>query len=221
MKINIFLYILFAVILTPCIYLHAYDWTEKIDVEVTEVPYRDVYAFLGIHFEPSGQLTAESSNGASITSKLTGFGMGLMSARKEDFQFETMLGYRSFSVEKLGIVDEDGGKLGKIEIFDMYIGGRFYPRYPTFALGRNPVRLTFSALGGLGLSNYSNMLFSMVITAGLSLSSHDSPSGLMIEYVYRPSFEYVFPLTVFTNETVTVGDYTGIRVGFLFGPVQR
>ncbi|MFC1767660.1 hypothetical protein ACFLZ2_03805 [Candidatus Margulisiibacteriota bacterium] len=118
--------VILAVLLLNCLSVtaFAYDYYHKVDVEYTEVPYRPVYAFLGVHFEGGNQ-----QSGAGLT---------LMSARERDIQLNMMVGYRSFS---------------NTGSFDILIGGAYFPRRPTFVLGDMPVRLKIYAMGGMGMAN--------------------------------------------------------------------
>jgi len=184
MKKNV-LAILFIFIListTTAVYAD-YDY-EKIEVEVTEVPYKPVYAYLGLHFM--------AGNGQA------GGDMGLTSARNSDLQLESYIGYRNVSTV-------EGTNLG---VFDMMLGGSFFPRRPVFKLGDMDARLKVSALGGLGLSN--DMLFTMLFSAGFVFSSPDDPSGFTADLIYSPS--------VSAGET-KIPSLIGIRIGFLFAPI--
>ncbi|MCK4643504.1 hypothetical protein KAU32_07695 [bacterium] len=117
---------------------------ETIEIEITEVPYVQPYAFLGITFETGGQrsvgLTADADS--QIDPKEMNFSIWMMSARhNQDFQFQTHLGYRGIDITELQVEN-----LASISGFEIFLGGRFFPRYPTFSLSRLPVRLTLSVL---------------------------------------------------------------------------
>lgn len=155
-----------------------YDYTHKVEVEVTEVPYRPVYAFLKINFEAGNE-----QSGASI---------GIMSAKQRDIQLESHIGYRS---------------LGNTGSFDVMLGGAYFPRRPSFALGDMPVRVKISALGGMGMSD--DMFFTFMASAGLVLSSEDDPSGLTAEFVYWPSVK---------TTSMDIPGSLSFKLGFLFAP---
>jgi len=192
---------------------------KQIEVEITEVPYRPVHAFLRVHFEFLGK--QEITHQEWLTSQkdsYLGFGLGLISARDTDIQFETNLSYERYKADKIGVPDLD-----LVSQFDIQLGGRYFPRFPTFGLGRTPVRLTFSALAGVGLifpGSYDMAYeLSMVITAGLMISSGDNPSGFLLEFVYRP-LESDFKAQ---NADGYFGKLVkkpawGIRIAWLFGP---
>jgi len=136
--------------------------TEYYDVDVTytEVPYRPVYAFLGVAFE-----TGNDQAGGALT---------MTSARERDIQFTAHVGYRSFTSAKTGS-------------FDVLVGGTYFPRKPTFMLDEMPVRLRMSALGGMGMSE--GMFFTMCVSAGLVFSSGNDPSGFLTELAFWPGFK--------------------------------
>jgi hypothetical protein len=157
-RIALFLLLLNCLVVT----CRAYDYSGKLDVTVTEVPYRPVHAFLGVNFQSTG-----SQLGGNMT---------MTSARQSDFQFETMIGYRNLGTSP-------DSSLGS---FDTMLGGAVFPRYPTFVLSNMPVRLKISLLGGLGITN-ENMIFSACAGASLVFSSGDDPSGLVIGAFYWPS----------------------------------
>jgi hypothetical protein len=193
---------------------------DPIRVEVTEVPYRPVHALLRVHFEFAGRQDIFRQEGQLAQKDFfIGFGAGLISARNSDVQFETNISYERFKADKLGF-----SGLNTVHELDLQLGGRYFPCYPTFRMGRIPVRLTFSALGGLGWyfpSSYSDVLdFSMILTAGLAVSSGDSASGFLVELIYRPLE------TNLAVETIEAGAFGAlvmkpsfsIRIAWLFGP---
>jgi hypothetical protein len=193
---------------------------DPIRIEITEVPYRRTHALLRVHFEFAGrQEIFNQEQQLSQKDPYLGFGAGLISARDSDIQFETNISYERFKSGKLGIPD-----LNMVHELDLQLGGRYFPRRPTFGLGSTPVRLTFSALGGLGWyfpASYNNILgLSLILTAGLAVSSGDSASGLLIEFIYRPLE------TSLDIENIEGGSFgtlvmkpsLGIRVAWLFGP---
>jgi hypothetical protein len=192
---------------------------DPVRIEITEVPYRPVHALLRVHFEFAGRQEIFHQEGQTFQEDpFIGFGAGLISARNSAVQFETNIGYERFKAGKLGFPG-----LNLVHELDLQLGGRYFPRYPTFRLGRTPVRLTFSTLAGLGWyfpSSYSDVLgLSMILTAGLAVSSGDSASGFLIELIYRP-LEANFAV-----ETIEAGVFGtlvmkpafGIRIAWLFG----
>lgn len=189
----------------------------QIRIEITEVPYREPYAFLGIHFEFSGQQRVEGDNGLTAEAGQIGFGLRLMSAKhNQDFQFESLLDYRGIDVKKLGIKD-----LNNLSLFDIIFGGRYYPRYPTFGFGSVAVRFTTAAHGGLGIEiSEPTLMFTVDLSAGFILSTKDNPSGLSIEFVYRPTTSNIKHESVLDGSKweVSLKPSWCIRLGFIFGP---
>lgn len=158
----------------------------QIDIRITEVPYNPPYAFTRISFEMGGKQLVEINKDKSTLRARSqiGFGFSMISAKESDIQFEMRLGYRAVDLSN---IDSLGVK--KHQDYDILLGGRYYPRYPTFGLGKTPVRLTLAAVGGLnmrGAGLADQMAFDVVINAGLSFSQKDHPSGVMFEFQYRP-----------------------------------
>ncbi len=190
---------------------------ETIEIEITEVPYVQPYAFLGITFETGGQrsvgLTADADS--QIDPKEMNFSIWMMSARhNQDFQFQTHLGYRGIDIAELQVEN-----LASISGFEIFLGGRFFPRYPTFSLSRLPVRLTLSVIGGLSMLG-NNFNFGMIISAGLIITSGDSPTGITMEIGYRPGNTYIHePDYSSSNQiSLTIEASWIFRIGFLFAP---
>jgi hypothetical protein len=193
---------------------------EPIRIEITEVPYRPVYAFLRVHFEFAGkQEFLHQEWQTTQKDDFMGFGIGLISAKDSDIQFESNISYQRYKSNLLGVPDFD-----MLHELDIQLGGRFFPRYPTFGLGKIPVRLTFSALGGIGLlmPNGYDIKYdlSVLLSAGLMISSGSNASGFLIEVVYRP-------LTTSFKLDTAEGAYLGmidkkpsigIRLAWLFAP---
>jgi hypothetical protein len=187
----------------------------QISVEITEVPYTKPYAFLGLHFETGGSQTViRASDSKELIAPQTGFGLRMQSARPENVQLEFEVGYRR--------LDMTAFKAQNIGLGTFDIGGRFYPRYPTFGLGNSiGVRLTASALGGYAFdfadstvsgSGDSGIIggFDMRFSAGLAFSGRTDPSGITTEIVYRPS--------QLTGARYSLKPSWALRFGFLFGP---
>lgn len=193
----------------------------QIEIEITEVPYRPVYAFLRAHFEFGGK--QEILHQEWLTNQkdsFIGFGIGLISAKRSDIQFESNISYERFKVDKIGI-----GDLRSLSELDIQLGGRYLPRFPTFGLGRIPVRLTFSALAGLGLFfagsyDITTMEMSMILTGGLMISSGDSGSGFLLEFIYRPLEPNLKVSGIGGPDygTLALKPSFGFRVAWLFGP---
>jgi opacity protein-like surface antigen len=194
---------------------------DPIRIEITEVPYQKPYAFLRAHFEFGGKQELYHEDwGTAQKDPFIGFGVGLISARPSDIQFESNFSYQRYKMDGLGV---PGASL--LHELDMQVGGRYYPRYPTFGLGKTPVRLTFSALAGVGWVFPSGLddVFglSMLLTAGLSISSGSHASGVLLEFVYRPLGN-----TFGVTKAVDMADYGrltqkpafGFRIAWLFGP---
>lgn len=152
---------------------------------VIEEPHEPVPSFAFLSFEFSGQ--QEIVDKASLVSQKDsqlGFNLGFFTAVQEDVRVEGIFGYRRLNAEQIGY------GLENISDFSFHFGGRYYPNNPTFSLGKIPIRLTFSALGGINWLTagpvQSVFPFSALLSAGLSISSRSSRSGLLIEFVYRP-----------------------------------
>lgn len=192
---------------------------QVIQVEITEVPYEAPYAFLAFHYGFGGNQTVErKSGGASATTPQTEYSLRIQGARDTNIQAEIELGYRKIDLENLG--DSEG-----LSFTSVGLGGRYYPRYPTFGLGSGLAgRLTASALGGftysgnrsttdlLGQEVFTDGSFStdLRLTAGLAFSGREEPSGLTAEIVYRPNSA--------SNLEYSAEPAWAIRIGFLFGP---
>jgi hypothetical protein len=192
---------------------------EQIEIEITEVPYRPVHAFMRVHFEFLGkQEILHQEWQTTQKDSYIGFGLGLISARDTDFQFESNLAYERYKADLIGIPDLDN--VGR---FDIQVGGRYLPRYPTFGLSRMAVRLTFSALAGAGLvfpGSYDMAYdLSMILTAGLMISSGDNPSGFLVEFIYRPleSSLKVNSLDAYLGKLILKPAW-GLRIAWIFGP---
>lgn len=161
-------------------------FSQDLDIRITEVPYNPPYAFMRIHFDFAGSQPVEilSDNSVVNARSQLGFGIGLISAKESDIQFEYRFSYRMVDLSNLNL------GLNKHSDFDIILGGRYYPRYPTFGLSKNtPVRVTLAALGGLdmrGAQFADQMAIDVILNAGLVISSKDNPSGLMVEFQYRP-----------------------------------
>ncbi len=183
----------------------------QITVEITEVPYTQPYAFLGVFFETGGsQKVIRTSDQAEIATPQSGFGVRMTSARDRDVQLELGVGYRKLDLSSTGAQS--------IGLTSFFLGGRFHPRKPQFGLGDNiGVRVTGAALGGYAFDmadttydggNVGGLDISM--TAGLVFSGRTDPSGLTAEFVYRPS--------TLTGVRYSVKPSWALRIGFLFGP---
>lgn len=156
---------------------------ETIHIKITEVPYQPVTAFLRVSFDVGLQQKVEWKNTSYSARNQIGFALGLISSKESDIQFETRLGFRQVDISNI-----DSVPFRKYYDFDILVGGRYFPRYPTFALSKTtPVRLTFSTVGGLSLSgnDLTSMGFSTIFTGGLIVSQKDNPSGVLLELQYR------------------------------------
>ncbi|HDS09176.1 MAG TPA: hypothetical protein ENN73_03015 [Firmicutes bacterium] len=193
---------------------------EEIHIKIMEVPYREPHSFLGTSFNLGGRPMCSYSNALTLEDveepgAVKGFALWVMSARSnQNIQYTTVLNYRG--------VDLSGLKIGDLETvhgFDIMIGGRFYPIYPTFGLSKMPVRLTLSAVGGIGFYGDS-MIFSTAVTKGFVISSKDNPSGLTVEISYVPGIKFDYTTDYVYGETIPikVGDTVSLQVGFLFAP---
>lgn len=159
---------------------------QPIEIRITEVPYEKPYIFTRVSFEMGGTQMVEVApdNNQMRSRSQIGFGFGSISAKDSDIQGEFRLGYRSVNLSNI-----DSIGVTRHQDFDILLGGRYYPRYPTFGLGKTPVRLTFAAIGGINLRGAGmgdQMAFDVLINAGLSFSQSDNASGVMLEFQYRP-----------------------------------
>jgi len=152
---------------------------------IIEEPHEPVPTFAYLSFEFSGQ--QEIVDKASLVSQKgsqLGFNFGFFTAIQEDVRTEGIFGYRRLRAEQIGY------GLENISDFSFHIGVKYYPNNPTFSLGKIPIRLTFSALGGINWLTagpvQSVFPFSALLSGGLSISPFSSRSGLLIEFVYRP-----------------------------------
>ncbi|MSR22626.1 MAG: hypothetical protein EXR92_03645 [Gemmatimonadetes bacterium] len=133
--------------LTTLLFWPSICQAQVIQVEITEVPYEAPYVFMGLQYAFGGNQAVErKSDGASVAAPLVGYSLRIQGAHDTDFQAEMELGYRKIDLD--GFNGSEG-----LSFTDFDLGGRYYPRYPTFGLGsRIAVRLTGSALGGLSYS---------------------------------------------------------------------
>lgn len=138
-----------------------------------------VNAFLSLYLEGSGN---ESGGGIRLTS-----------AQDRDIQFETGVGFRSYT---------------GASSFDILVGGTYFPRESTFVMGDMPVRLKISAHGGMGMSN--DLLFIYDMSVGLVFSSWEDASGILAEVGYWPSAQMT---------DVNIPSTLSFRLGFMFAPL--
>ena len=170
MKYQALIKIFIFLILMNCfpVISFAYDDYEHLYVEVTEVPYKPVYAFLNLNLQGGS-----SQSGGSL---------GLTSARNSDLQFETLVGYRT--------INTGSGSSNNISSFDIMAGGALFPRKPNFVFMGMPVRLKISLLGGMSMASQADngyTVFGACVNASLVFSSGDDPSGLTVGISYWPS----------------------------------
>jgi hypothetical protein len=191
---------------------------QDITVRIIEEPYRPVRAFLMLHFEGLGQRDVFRGADTVQTARQIGLGIGLMSARRTNLQFRTNLAWRQLTVT-------DFGDPERISMFDMQLGGRFYPLRPTVALGNMAVRLTLGALGGFAMANSSTtgtaFLGSVDLNGGFAFSVGNDPGSLFIEGVYRPIEDVLSESTVLVGpaaDRIVVSPSWSIRFGFQFAP---
>ncbi|MFC1629159.1 hypothetical protein ACFL3H_08620 [Gemmatimonadota bacterium] len=212
-------------VLLPCCLVILYQtpaYSQDIEIEITEVPYREVYAFGSPWFDFGGGHEV-TGNGETIDASYTGMGLRIWGARQDrDIQLQLAIGFNQYRIEELEITD-----LTSISVLDMMWGGRYYPRYPTFGLGgRLAARATFFAEGGLAMgTNPSFFAPVAVIGAGFAVSSWDNPSGVMLEIVYRPltqdvTYEYDtgFPDYNTVKSPLTLNPSWNVRLAFVIAP---
>jgi hypothetical protein len=146
-------------------------------------PARKTYAYLGLNFEGG----AHQSGG----------GLGMTSAHDGDIQLEFWMDYRGIATTE-----------GTTGVFDMMLGGVFFPEDPAFTLGDIPVRVKISLLGGFGMGN--DMFFATLMRTDLVFAGRWDSGGLTMGLGYRPG--------VNVGETHIPSEVT-FDVGFLFSPV--
>jgi hypothetical protein len=192
-------------------------------VEITQVPYRETHAFMGVYYEMSGvQNVMRVSDSKSLALPQVGFGLRMMSAKDRNIQGEFEIAYRRMDMKGFQPASTDPQVIG---VGSFLFGGRFYPRYPTFGLGKSiGVRVTASAAGGYGMdmsdNGYDNANsgvshravsgFDVRTTAGLVFSGRTDPSGVTAEVVYRP--------VSMTGERYSMDPSWNVRLGFQFAP---
>lgn len=194
--------------LAALIVLAAHATAQDVTVRVIEEPYRPVYAFLGIYFETLGSQPAEQGGTTVNTADQLGLGLKLMSAKRTNLQLD--LGFEFRQVDTKGATDPD-----KISVFNTFMGGRFYPLEPTFALGNLAVRLTLAAHGGLAIGDAFGP--AVDFSGGFAISSGTDPNGLTVEIVGRPVEYTIEDLDEILPDVVLSRSWT-LRAGFLFGP---
>jgi hypothetical protein len=187
----------------------------QITIEITEVPYTQPHAFLSVNFETAGaQNVIRASDKSEFLVPQTGFALSMFGAHDTNVQLEMAFAYRRLDLSSISGAQNIG--LGSF-----HIGGRLYPRYPTFGLGSSiAVRVTGSALGGYAFdfgdstvtAGNSGIVSGLdaQISAGLAFSGRSEPSGLTAEVVYRP--------TELSGQRFSVKPSWALRFGFLFGP---
>jgi len=105
----------------------------------------------------------------------------------------------------------DGGTENNIISAGIKLGGRYFPRNPTFDMGDIKGRLTASVLAGVGAWN-SGPGFDLVLTGtlGILFSSAENSEGLLLD-----AFVHFFN---YSSSSITVGDPAiGISIGWVFG----
>lgn len=164
-----------------------FSFAQDLNIRITEVPYTPVYAFMRVSFEIGGKQAVQilSDNSVVNAQSQIGFAVGMISAKQSDIQFESRFAYRQVKLSNLNIA----GVNSHVD-FDILLGGRYFPQYPTFALSKNtPVRITLGAIGGLdmrGAQIADQMALDVILDAGFVISSGSNASGIMLEFQYRP-----------------------------------
>ena len=212
------------VLLTCCLPLlwQAPAYAQDIEIEITEVPYREVHAFGSPWFDLGG-VHDVTGGGQTIDARYSGMGLRIWGARQDrDIQLQLAIGYNQYRVEELGATD-----LVSVSVFDMMWGGRYYPRYPTFGLARTlAARATFFAEGGLAMGTTPSFFApTVVMGAGLAISGRSNPSGVLLEIVYRPltqdvTHEYDTGPPLYDEEKfpLTLNPAWNVRLSFVIAP---
>ena len=188
----------------------------QITIEITEVPYQKPHAFLGVHFETGGsQNVVRASDKVQFATPQTGFGIRMTSARETNVQFEMAVGYRKLD---LSAITPSAQNIG---LGSFHLGGRLFPRYPIFGIGRNiGVRIVGAALGGYAYDFSDSTVTSgdsgniggldVQVSGGFAFSGRTDPSGLTAEVVYHP--------TELSGARFSVKPGWALRIGFQFAP---
>lgn len=186
---------------------------QPIEIRITEVPYEPPpIVFNRVHFDIGGKQTCETDSIGTVRNARSqiGFGFGVISTRDSDIQLESRFSYRKVDLSNLNIPG-----VAKHQDFTILVGGRYFPRYPTFGLSKStPVRMTFAAIGGLNMRGQGfadQMAFDMILNAGIVISQSDNPSGVMFEFQYRPITSDAIP------GVILLPSYT-FAISWLFGP---
>ena len=170
-------------------------------------------ALIGLGFEFAGRPDVTAAGGSSMKATQSGVTLYRSSLHEgKDMGFMAEFNYTRLDVKKLGLLSDDG-QLKTASNVEALIGARYYPVKATFKLGDVPVRLTASALAGLGIAGESTELRTL-FTAGLAAAT--SLGGFSLEAIYRPAYTYKYNTASFTDASLDVGGATGLRVVFLF-----
>jgi len=183
-------YLLFGVL--TFIFFKVSGQEENINLRITEFSYQkkqrydSVNFFLRISFDVGIQQQVGFNHATFKAKNHLGFSISSITGKKSDFQLESRAGFRQVDLSNIDPVPAK-----KHYYLEYMMGGRYFPRNPTFSLSKNiPVRLTFSGIGGFDfrVDNLSkmNMGFTVALTAGFVFSQKDNPSGIMLEAQYRP-----------------------------------
>jgi hypothetical protein len=213
------------VVLITCFFTLAWQSpasSQDIEIEITEVPYQEVYAFGSPWFDFGGGHDV-AGDAQTVDAGFAGFGFRIWGAREDrDIQLQLAVGFNQYRVEDLNITD-----LRTVSVFDMMWGGRYFPRYPTFGLGRSlAARATFFAEGGLAMGFNPDMFApTVVFGGGLSFSGRQNPGGVMLEIVYRPLTQDLehetdsgFPTYITTKYPLTLDPAWSVRFSFVIAP---
>ena len=169
---------------------------------------------LQLAFEGLGK-TSISNGGPEQDGKPILLGLNVISARDSNLQLGFGLGLGRLDISALKIEGADS-----MFMFELTLGGRFYPRKPLIAVGSVVIRPTISASGGFNtVGGGANGV--AIVTGGLVFGWTDDPNGLTAEFVYRPiggEAKYYPPRLTSTEQSIKYGPNWALRFGILFGP---
>ncbi len=185
----------------------------QIDIRITEVPYVAPAPILTrLSFEMGGKQPCEVDSVSTVRNARSQFGIsfGSISTKDSDIQAEMRIAYRLTDLSNLKI-----SGISKHQDFNILLGGRYFPRYPTFGLSnKTPVRITLAALGGLNMRGQGfadQMAIDVILNAGFVISQNDNPSGIMLEFQYRPLGSNAFGIPLLLPSYI-------FALSWLFGP---
>ncbi len=157
------------------------------------------------------------SAGEETFGSQAGYGLWLMTAGERNYQYLAGLGIRRLDSSGLGIEI-----LRQVMILEVPFGARYFPRAPTFRVGRSlscratlgiEAALAFGIHGGYGVD------LPLTLSGGLATSLGRRPSGLLLELAYRPSatlLNYYPSGPDAEAESLRIAGWIGLRASYFF-----